>query len=36
MEYGIGRVSGIDMESLVELFNDAYSNYYVDIQVSQA
>ncbi|HNU94662.1 MAG TPA: GNAT family N-acetyltransferase [Bacillota bacterium] len=36
MEYGIGRVSGIDMESLVELFNDAYSNYYVDIQVSPA
>ncbi|HON41747.1 MAG TPA: GNAT family N-acetyltransferase [Bacillota bacterium] len=36
MEYGIGRVSGIDIESLVELFNDAYSNYYVDIQVNPA
>lgn len=34
MEYGIGRVSGIDMELLVELFNDAYSDYYVDIQVN--
>lgn len=36
MEYGIGRVSGIDMESLVELFNDAYSDYYVDVQVNPA
>ena len=36
MEYGIGRVSGIDMDSLVELFNDAYSDYYVDIQVNPA
>ncbi|OPZ51283.1 MAG: putative acetyltransferase [Firmicutes bacterium ADurb.BinA052] len=36
MEYGIGRVSGIDMDSLVELFNDAYSDYYVDVQVNPA
>jgi len=34
VEYGIGRVSGIDVESLVELFNDAYSDYYVDVQVN--
>jgi len=29
-------VSGIDVESLVELFNDAYSDYYVDVQVNPA
>lgn len=34
MEYEVGRVSGIDLEVLVELFNDAYSNYYIGVQVS--
>ncbi len=34
MGYRIARVSGTQLDVLVELFNDAYSGYYIDVQVN--